>query len=193
MGEQHPANVTYSEYPGLFDAFLTTFPVSGEGAGSWTFHTASRLLPGSNWVDPSILAEQSSVMRQLIEATGIMTNAVTSAWRDTLSHAMTSASWNTSATPEDIAAANKALVERLQPWRDVSPGAGAYMNEADINEPDWQQAFYGSNYGYLYELKQRYDPWSLLYAPTAVGSEDWYIEGQLEYYPTQNGRLCLVA
>jgi FAD/FMN-containing dehydrogenase len=201
-----PDNVTYAEYPGLLDAFTTTFPAESVGAGIWSFHTASRLFPRSNWDDPAALSKQSSAVRAAIEVNGLMvgynfrpadnprvnqTNAVTSAWRDTLFFAMTSATYNTTATPEDIAAANKDLVELLQPWRDASPGAGTYMNEADINEPDWQQAFYGDNYGYLYELKQRYDPWGLFYAPTAVGSEDWYITGQIEYYPTQNGQLCL--
>lgn len=203
-----PDNITYTEYPGLLDAFTTTFPDSAEGVGTWNAHTGSRLFPRSNWDSPDTLSKQSSAIRRAIETTGLMigynfkpadnprvnqTNAVTPAWRETLFHAMTAATFNTTATPEDIAAANRDLVELLQPWRDVSPGAGAYMNEADVNEPDWQQAFYGDNYGYLYELKQRYDPWGLFYAPTAVGSEDWYITGQLEYYPTQNGQLCLSA
>lgn len=203
-----PENVTYAEYPGLLDAFTTTFPAESEGVGIWSFHTASRLFPRSNWDDPAALSRQSSAVRTAIEANGVMvgynfrpadnprvnqTNAVTSAWRDTLFFAMTSATYNTTATPEDIAAANKDLVELLQPWRDASPGAGTYMNEADINEPNWQQAFFGDNYGYLYDLKQRYDPWGVFYAQTAVGSEDWYITGQLEYYPTQNGQLCLSA
>ncbi|KAI7778255.1 restculine oxidase precursor [Diaporthe eres] len=203
-----PANITYAEYPGLLDAFTTTFPDSAEGVGTWNAHTASRLFPRSNWDDPDTLSEQSSAIRRAVEVNGLMigynfkpadnprvnqTNAVTSAWRNTLFHAMTAATFNTTATPEDIAAASRDLVELLQPWRDASPGAGAYMNEADVNEPGWQQAFYGDNYGYLYELKQRYDPWGLFYAPTAVGSEDWYVTGQLEYYPTQNGQLCLSA
>lgn len=203
-----PDNFTYSEYPGLLDAFTTTFPASSEGVGTWNAHTASRLFPRSNWANPDALSKQSRAIRGAVEATGLMigynfkpaenprvnqTNAVTPAWRETLLHAMTAATFNTSSTPGDIAAANRELVGLLQPWRDASPGAGAYMNEADVNEPDWQQAFYGENYGYLYELKQRYDPWGLFYAPTAVGSEDWYVTGQLEYYPTQNGQLCLSA
>ncbi|KXH67048.1 hypothetical protein CSAL01_06493 [Colletotrichum salicis] len=118
------------------------------------------------------------------------TNAVNPAFRKTLMHAMLGAMWGQEATPEEIAAANKNLVEMLQPWREASPGAGAYLNEADINEPNWQQAFYGSNYDCLYQLKQKYDPWGLFYATTAVGSEDWHITDQLEHYPTQNGRLC---
>jgi hypothetical protein len=77
-------------------------------------------------------------------------------------HAMLGAVWQSSATPKQIAAASKVLTARLQTWRDASPGAGAYMNEADINEPDFQQSFYGSNYPRLYAMKQQYDPWGLL-------------------------------
>jgi hypothetical protein len=75
-------------------------------------------------------------------------------------------------------------------WRAVSPGAGAYFSEADINEPNFQQAFYGSYYPQLYALKQQLDPYGLFYARTAVGSEDWYVTEQIPYLPTQNGRLC---
>jgi FAD/FMN-containing dehydrogenase len=58
-------------------------------------------------------------------------------------------------------------------WRAVSPGAGAYFSEADITKPNFQQAFYGSYYLQLYGLKQKFDPYGLFNAPTAVGSEDW--------------------
>ncbi len=70
------------------------------------------------------------------------------------------------------------------------PGAGAYMAEADINEPNFQQAFYGSNYNRLYTLKQQYDPHGLFYTPTGVGSEDWVVTNQVDWIPTQNGKLC---
>ncbi|RYO76028.1 hypothetical protein DL766_007703 [Monosporascus sp. MC13-8B] len=190
---------------------LTTLGIAGtwapetEQVGVWNFHTGSRLLPRSNWADPAKLAAQTAALRQGVENAGMMlgytikaaenpsvnqTNAVNPAWRETLSHTMLGATWGPEATPQEIADANKRLVEWMQPWRDASPGAGAYLNEADINEPNWKQAFYGEHYDYLYQLKQKYDPWGLLYAPTAVGAEDWYITDQIDYYPTQNGRLC---
>ena len=54
-------------------------------------------------------------------------------------------------------------------------------------------AFYGdSKYPRLYALKNKLDPYGLFYAPTAVGSEDWYVTDQIEWLPTQNGRLCRV-
>lgn len=198
-------NTTYAEYDSLLDAFTTTFPISTEVMGQWTSHTGSRLWPRSNWEDPSKLEAQSEVIRQAVLKHGMVIgynfrpadnplvnqdNAVNPAWRNTLMHLMIPAIWSQDATPEDIAAASKQLTETVGTWHAASPGAGAYMSEANINEPDFQQSFYGSNYERLYKLKQKYDPWSLLYAPTAVGSEDWYITGQIPYYPTQNGRLC---
>jgi hypothetical protein len=88
-------------------------------------------------------------------------------------HAITSTSWASNATNAEILDTMKYFSNNvLGQWRATCPDAGAYMSEADILEPNFQQAFYGENYPRLYTLKQRYDPFGLLYAPTAVGSED---------------------
>ncbi|KAI0181750.1 FAD-binding domain-containing protein [Hypoxylon sp. FL1284] len=199
------ADAEYRDYDGAVSAIDGTWPADSEQGGVWNFNTASRLFPRSNWEDPEKLAAQTAALRSSVQEAGMLLgynfkaaenralnqkNAVNPAWRQTLMHALLGATWDQEATPDDIAAANKKLVEMLQPWRDASPDAGAYLNEADINEPNWQQAFYGSNYDYLYQLKQKYDPWGLLWAPTAVGSEDWYVTDQIDYYPTQTGKLC---
>ncbi|KAL7624629.1 hypothetical protein AAE478_006198 [Parahypoxylon ruwenzoriense] len=199
------SDAVYTNYDGVVKAIEGTWSAESEQGGVWNFNTGSRLFPRSNWEDPTKLAAQSAALRQSVEKAGLMlgynvkaannpsvnqTNAVNPAWRETLLHALLGATWGQDATPEEIATANKNLVETMQPWRDASPGAGAYLNEADINEPNWQQAFYGSNYDYLYQLKQKYDPRGLMWAPTAVGSEDWYVAGQIDYYPTQDGKLC---
>ncbi|TPX14044.1 uncharacterized protein E0L32_000438 [Thyridium curvatum] len=198
-------NAAYKEYDGARAAFEGTFPASTEVVGSWNYHTGSRLFPRSNWEDQTKATAQFAAIQKAVEDAGMVigynfrpavnsgvdqNNAVTPAWRNTLAHVMLGALWGPNATPQDIADASKTLTARLQTWRDVSPGAGAYMNEADANEPDFQQSFYGSNYQRLYALKQQYDPWGLFYAPTAVGSEDWYVSDQIDFYPTQNGRLC---
>ncbi|KAI1080347.1 FAD-binding domain-containing protein [Whalleya microplaca] len=204
----HMDGVEYVEYDTLLEAFEDTWPVNSSTGGFWTFHTASRLFPVSNWDDAGKLAAQTAAIRSSVETGGTLlgyniqpainpavnqTNAVNPAWRNTCLFLMHAATWSQDATPADIAAVNKELVDILQPWREASPGSGAYLNEADINEPDWQQAFYGSHYQYLYDLKRKYDPWGLMYAPTAVGAEDWFVTHQIEYYPTQNGRLCPVG
>ncbi|KAI1381268.1 FAD-binding domain-containing protein [Hypoxylon crocopeplum] len=199
------SDAVYSDFDGVLSAIDGTWSAESEQTGVWNFNTASRLFPRSNWDDATKLSAQTAAIRQGAENAGMVlgynmkaadnpsvnqTNAVNPAWRNTVLHGLLGATWSQEATPADIAAANKNLVDMMQPWRDASPGAGAYLNEADINEPNWQQAFYGSNYAYLYQLKQKYDPWGLMWAPTAVGSEDWYVTGQIDYYPTQNGKLC---
>lgn len=69
----------------------------------------------------------------------------------------------------------------------LTPGGGAYLNEGDINQKNFQQVFYGANYKKLYWIKQRYDPHGLFYGLTAVGSENW------EYRMRTDGRLCRVG
>lgn len=72
------------------------------------------------------------------------------------------------------------LLERL------TPNGGAYINEADFQQPDFQRVFFGDNYPALKAVKSKYDPSDVFYALTAVGSEAWY-EDQ-----SQGGRLCRV-
>jgi FAD/FMN-containing dehydrogenase len=55
--------------------------------------------------------------------------------------------------------------------RDATPGAGAYVNEADYFEPDWQRSFWGENYPKLAQIKRKYDPDGLFTCHHCVGSE----------------------
>jgi len=66
----------------------------------------------------------------------------------------------------------------------LAPNTGAYMNEADRLDPNWQVDFYGSNYNNLHSIKQKYDPCSAFYCPTCVGSDAFGIDA--------SGRLCAV-
>lgn len=66
-------------------------------------------------------------------------------------------------------------------FKRVSPGSGAYLNEANIYEPEWRNDFYGKSYARLLEVKKKVDPLGVFYAKTAVGSEFW---------EEVNGRLC---
>lgn len=119
-------------------------------------------------------------------------NAMNPAWRKAGIHLIAAIAWSadlTLAKVSDLSLTNK----WLQPLRDTTPGAGAYASEADILEPNWQQSFFGTDtYERLYKFKQEIDPTGLFYAHNAVGSESWYVTGQLEGLPTQNGRLCRV-
>jgi FAD/FMN-containing dehydrogenase len=59
----------------------------------------------------------------------------------------------------------------MQIIRTATPGAGAYMNEADYFEPDWQRSFWGENYPKLLQIKRKYDPESLFTCHHCVGSD----------------------
>lgn len=74
--------------------------------------------------------------------------------------------------------------------RQATPDGGSYANEADIEEPQWQKAFFGDNYERLKEVKTSWDPWSLYYVPVGVGSDDWVVRTVDHGLPTQDGPLC---
>jgi FAD/FMN-containing dehydrogenase len=69
-----------------------------------------------------------------------------------------------------VQAAMKAL-------RVVAPDTGAYVNECDYFQSDWQRAFWGPNYPRLARIKRRYDPAGLFTAHHTVGSEAWSADG----------------
>ncbi|MDC0535918.1 FAD-dependent oxidoreductase, partial [Francisellaceae bacterium] len=59
----------------------------------------------------------------------------------------------------------------------MAPNAGAYANEADYFQSNWQQTFWGDNYPKLLEIKDKYDPNGLFYCHHCVGSEVWSGDG----------------
>lgn len=114
-------------------------------------------------------------------------NAVHPAWRETLVHVFAYSEWDWSA-PDPVCVMQEReafLTDSIEPsLRALAPDSGSYLNEANFAQVDWQEAFYGGNYERLLEVKHKYDPEMLLYAPTAVGSEAWVVDGE--------GRLCHV-
>lgn len=74
------------------------------------------------------------------------------------------------------------LIPQIEALTPLGEEGGAYLNEGDFNQPNWQSTFYGGNYQKLLEIKDRYDPAQTFYARTAVGSDRW-IE-------REDGRLC---
>jgi hypothetical protein len=73
---------------------------------------------------------------------------------------------------------------KTEPLRQLSPDTGAYFNEADANEPDWQNSFFGENYEKLRVIKEKHDPKGVLWCRKCVGSERFMEES--------DGRLCEV-
>lgn len=116
-----------------------------------------------------------------------MRGALTPAWRKAYLHVIaTGANINSSdSTPQgalDSAAAwtedNKEAV-----WREWAPESGSYINEANHFNRNFERDFYGENYGRLLEVKEKYDPTSILFVQSGVGSHGWQ-------YDLDSGLLC---
>jgi Berberine and berberine like len=61
--------------------------------------------------------------------------------------------------------------------RAAAPDTGAYVNECDYFQTDWQKAFWSSSYSRLSKIKRRYDPDDLFTVHHGVGSESWSADG----------------
>ncbi|RPA75739.1 FAD/FMN-containing isoamyl alcohol oxidase-like protein MreA [Ascobolus immersus RN42] len=80
-------------------------------------------------------------------------------------------------TPEAIQAGIDDVAYFDEKIKALTPKSGAYLNEANLFDPDWAKDMYGSKYKRLSQIKKKYDPKELFYAKTAVGSEKWVEDG----------------
>ena len=57
--------------------------------------------------------------------------------------------------------------------RRETPNSAVYSNEGDINEPNWQDAFWGPVYPKLVKIKEKYDKERVFWTKATPGSETW--------------------
>ncbi|EHL03696.1 FAD-binding protein [Glarea lozoyensis ATCC 20868] len=193
----------YFEHDNFHQTWTSHFPV--EAVGNLNLRTASRLFPKKNWQDPALLNKTIATIRAVAQEgsalilyningakpAGVLDSAVNPAWREAVLYVIIGSMWAEGSTKAEIEAVNKKVThDWMERFREITPGAGGYGNEGDVMEPDFAQAFYGSNYARLLSIKERIDPWGVFWAPTAVGSESWYVTGQEKWLTLQNGKLC---
>jgi hypothetical protein len=81
----------------------------------------------------------------------------------------------------------------VEAWRKLAPDTGSYVNEvclhflgnwveteltvlkADVNEPNFQQAFWGDSYPRLLSIKKDVDPDDVFWCHPCVGNEGWKV------------------
>jgi hypothetical protein len=129
--------------------------------------------PGSAFIGHIVAGGQVSRNGDHIDS------ALNPAWRRTATHLLFSRSWLTNATFAEQKAIQANITNIEVPiLKSLEPGQmGAYLNEADANEADFQTSFWGENYGRLYEIKQKWDSNGLFISRRGVGSEDWDDDG----------------
>ncbi|SPO07197.1 related to FAD/FMN-containing isoamyl alcohol oxidase MreA-like, putative [Cephalotrichum gorgonifer] len=108
-------------------------------------------------------------------------SAVHPSWKRALSHMMIVRGWENGtplneqrALQEEITNVQVPILQALElPGEEM----GAYLNEADAYEPDFQRSFWGANYQRLYKIKEKWDPRGVFIVRKGVGSENWDEEG----------------
>ncbi|KAJ6618130.1 hypothetical protein B0H10DRAFT_2378486 [Mycena sp. CBHHK59/15] len=110
-----------------------------------------------------------------VAANANISSAVHPAWRTAKTHLILTNGW-TDATPlAQINAIRREFQTNQLPILEKMSGAdaGAYSNEADVLEPNFQTTFFGPNYAKLSAIKAMHDPHDLFIVPAGVGSERW--------------------
>ncbi|KAL1800073.1 hypothetical protein ACET3X_000415 [Alternaria dauci] len=201
LGVKFDPNITH--YDNFYDAWRNSFPL--EAVQKPNVATASRLFPRANFETAEKRQEVYERIRASSENNRVQVhfnmqakdpyntdNAVNTHWRPLVSFSMQSVRWPINSTAEQILKIRKDFqAGDMQAWRDISPGAGSYLAEADRLEPDFGNAFFGDNYPRLLELKKKLDPQDVFFATTGVGSERWRVES-VDGLPNENGKLCRV-
>ena len=80
----------------------------------------------------------------------------------------------------DITAARKqsdAVAKSMNELRKLAPNGGAYVSESNYFERSFGEAYWGTNYTRLKEVKKKYDPDGLFFVHNGVGSQEWSADG----------------
>jgi FAD/FMN-containing dehydrogenase len=200
-----PLDIDWQEFGSFYAAYNHSFPV--EAVNNQGVATASRMFPRENWANETIWNATYNALWSSLEAGnaligyniapswergGYTDAAVSPAWRNTIGFIITGIVTDmTQPWAEQLRQRQNFTDTIMQGWRDLTPGSGAYLSEADRLEPNFQWAFWGSFYMKLLEMKKKYDPYNLFYAAQSVGSEFFEVRTLDNGYPDENGKLCV--
>uniref|UniRef100_A0A0W0FA95 FAD-binding PCMH-type domain-containing protein n=1 Tax=Moniliophthora roreri TaxID=221103 RepID=A0A0W0FA95_MONRR len=170
-----------AEFPswGQFFDWFTDSHVASVGI---SLALSSRLIDQKNFRTP---INQQALIDSLLEASKITPRllimlstpfsfpgdgqtSTTEAWRSSLYHITVTSTWSWNATVDEKRDGYATVQKSISYLRALTPDA-AYLNEADVYEPNHEVSFWGSNYERLLEIKQKYDPDHLLDCWQCVG------------------------
>ncbi|KAL2858219.1 hypothetical protein BJX68DRAFT_278227 [Aspergillus pseudodeflectus] len=101
-------------------------------------------------------------------------SSITPAWRNGLWHVIFTRQFDGTITDPDVVEEIwQTTHDLMNPLRNITPGGGAYQNEADAFEPDPIRSFWGDdNYARLLRIKREVDPTNLLTVWNGVGWDE---------------------
>ena len=191
------ASVVYQTYfaPESKYVFATILNGTADTTGS-VARVGSRLISHDFLASPDGPARLSAALQRITEIVpvgftchvvaggqvarnkNLVNSALNPAWRRAVSHITFGLSWASDAPLEVQRAKTSLITNQLVPFlKALEPDMGAYLNEADADEVDFQQSFWGANYGRLLDLKKKMDPRGLFITRRGVGSEEWNDDG----------------
>lgn len=187
--------VTYSEFDTYYDHFNEYFGPLPQGN-----IPVGQGLYGARLIPRDVVSNITSAWQEIIELGALwvgvgtdvgpygssVTTSVVPAWRKAIVHASITLPWNFTAPWSEMLAQADKMTEQVMPVVEAAtPGSGAYVNEGDFQQPDFQEVFWGENYDKLLAIKAKYDPDNFFYTRVAVGSEAWTV--------ANDGRMCRSA
>ena len=163
---------SYPTYTSFLDFYEQTFGKTGflVGIGG---RLTSRLIPNELFVGNDSLSKLASALGdasaaplslQILMSTPVSvpdtnrTTSVTPAWRSSLWHAFIFGGWTVGTSLKDQETVSDAINNANDILIRLAPNSGAYQNEANIDEPNHEQTFWGDNIGRLKTIKKTYDP-----------------------------------
>ncbi|KAK8123919.1 FAD binding domain-containing protein, partial [Apiospora kogelbergensis] len=174
--------VTYSQsetYYAHYDKYFGPLPLGNIQVGIAQY--------GGRLVPRAVTAKISDTWRFLVEqgviwigialdvssfggSSGFPANSVHPAWRDTLVCATMTLPWSFEAPWSDMLALRNKMTDVIMPAIEAAtPGSGSYGNEGDWRQPNFQEAFWGTNYARLLAIKEKYDPLDFFYVTAGGG------------------------
>ncbi|KAK0492128.1 FAD-binding domain-containing protein [Armillaria luteobubalina] len=170
---------TVEELPSWM-TFFTKYVLAAEAGVGVETTLGSRLIPAETFATDSGKAGLLDILTRMVQQFSLSpyirvvgtpflyshtegSTSVTPAWRNALWHMSSSTTFIWNSTVEDMQTQYD-LVSMVTQWlRDFSPDSGAYLNEADVYEPDHEganvntiaEAFWGDNYARLVQVKKK--------------------------------------
>lgn len=205
LGIDVQPNVTH--FDSVYPAYQTAFGNQDYGIGGAGGIAGNRLVPTENWANEQIRNSTFAAVRNAVDNALLLLmyhqhpaedqnkgiNSVNPAFRTEESMIVAVAQVAQQTAEGWLATVDNLHKNVLGPLQKITPGGGAYGNEADVSEVNWQQSFWGENYPRLLQLKQKYDPNMLFYGHHAVGTEGWMIDDKgIVGVQSTNGALCRV-
>lgn len=178
MSSMYNTFFTGSDYDGLLvqlgSRLVSRSFVNSPGSPAKIAHALSGIKLG-----PTDYIEGNVVSGGQVAANKGINSALNPAWRDAVVHLLFTRQWTASTTFQQQAVITANITNDEVPiLKDFEPGKmGAYLNEADANEVNFQQSFWGTNYKALLAIKTIRDPTGVFISRKGVGSENWDDQG----------------